>query len=69
MVDVVHHRLTNSHPHRAPAMTRLAAILKVWRRRVRERGQLARLDERELHDIGLSRAAIHDEINKPFWRA
>ncbi len=69
MVDVLHHRLTNSHPRRSPALARLAAILEVWRRRIRERGQLARLDERELHDIGLSRAAIHDEINKPFWRA
>ncbi len=44
------------------------ARLREWRRRARERGQLARLDERMLRDIGLSRAEAEYIINKPFWR-
>jgi uncharacterized protein YjiS (DUF1127 family) len=47
---------------------RVAAILRQWRRRARERSQLARLDERTLADIGLSRAQAEFIVNKPFWR-
>jgi uncharacterized protein YjiS (DUF1127 family) len=42
--------------------------LKLWRRRALERDQLARMDERALHDIGLSRSAVYAELQKPFWR-
>ena len=42
--------------------------LRLWRRRRRERDQLARLDERMLADIGLSRGDAEFLINKPFWR-
>ena len=44
------------------------ATLRQWRRRIRERDQLARLDERTLCDIGLTRADAEFLINKPFWR-
>ena len=44
------------------------AILREWRRRSRERGQLARLDDRMLADIGLSHADRAFLVNKPFWR-
>jgi uncharacterized protein YjiS (DUF1127 family) len=44
------------------------ATLGEWRRRLRERGQLARLDDRMLRDIGLTRADAQFLINKPFWR-
>ena len=43
-------------------------LLREWRQRARERRDLARLGERELHDIGLSRSLVFNEINKPFWR-
>jgi uncharacterized protein YjiS (DUF1127 family) len=43
--------------------------LKLWRRRAQERNELARMDERTLHDIGLSRSAVYAELHKPFWRA
>jgi uncharacterized protein YjiS (DUF1127 family) len=36
--------------------------------RARSRRMLAELDERLLRDIGLSRADIDREIEKPFWR-
>ncbi len=44
------------------------ATLGEWRRRVREREQLAALDDRTLRDIGLSRGDAQFLINKPFWR-
>ena len=44
------------------------SILRTWRRRLRERDQLARLDDRMLSDIGLSRGEAEYLANKPFWR-
>jgi uncharacterized protein YjiS (DUF1127 family) len=44
------------------------ATLHLWRRRRRERDQLAVLDERMLADIGLTRGDAEFLINKPFWR-
>lgn len=46
----------------------LVATVREWRRRVRERGELAALDERMLKDIGLTRADAEYLSNKPFWR-
>lgn len=40
-----------------------------WRDRIRQRYALARLDDRMLHDIGLSRADVDGEVSKPFWHA
>jgi uncharacterized protein YjiS (DUF1127 family) len=50
---------------------RLAAIVRLWRRRRRERRELAefaRLDDRILRDIGLTRESAEFLTNKPFWR-
>jgi uncharacterized protein YjiS (DUF1127 family) len=44
------------------------ATLREWRRRGRDRHQLAQFDERMLRDIGLTRGDACHEINKPFWR-
>lgn len=43
--------------------------VRLWRRRARERADLARFSERELRDIGISAADAWREVNKPFWRA
>lgn len=43
------------------------ATFDTWRRRIRERGQLSRLDERMLQDIGLTHADREFLVNKPFW--
>ena len=48
---------------------RLVATLREWRRRARDRGQLARLDDRMLRDIGLTRADAEFLSSKPFWRS
>ena len=47
----------------------LFAILREWRRRVRDRAELAGLDNRMLKDIGLTRGDAEFLSNKPFWRA
>lgn len=39
-----------------------------WLGLARERRHLARLDDRLLRDIGLTRADVAPEITKPFWR-
>jgi len=45
------------------------ALLREWRRRSVERDELARLDERMLHDIGISASDVDYEVRKPFWRS
>lgn len=37
--------------------------------RIQQRRALARLDDRMLSDIGVSRADVEGELSKPFWRA
>lgn len=46
----------------------VAATLREWRRRARDRAELATLDPRTLADIGLTRCDAEFLINKPFWR-
>ena len=50
------------------AASHVVATLREWRRRSRERAQLAELDDRMLKDIGLTRTDAEFLINKPFWR-
>jgi len=45
------------------------AELIAWMARARERNALSDLDDRLLHDIGVSRDAAEREWRKPFWRA
>lgn len=73
MSTLAHRLLTNSQP--APffkdttVLARLGATLHVWRRRAQSRRQLARLNERDLRDIGLTPVDAWHELAKPFWRA
>ena len=46
----------------------VVATLRAWRRRMRERDQLSRMDDRMLADIGLTRADAAFLSDKPFWR-
>ena len=46
----------------------VCTTLREWRWRRNGRLELARLDERMLHDIGLTRIDADYEIDKPFWR-
>ena len=40
----------------------------LWRQRARDRAELAQLNDRDLRDARISRAALYDELAKPFWR-
>jgi uncharacterized protein YjiS (DUF1127 family) len=56
-------------PHRLSGfLNGVRAALREWRRRRNGRLELARLDERMLRDIGVTRFDAEYEINKPFWR-
>ena len=50
-------------------LARFFDMLWLWDERARQRRALARLDDRLLGDIGLSRADAAWEGGKPFWRA
>jgi uncharacterized protein YjiS (DUF1127 family) len=43
--------------------------LLLWQERARGRRALAALSDARLKDIGLSRGAAFEEVQKPFWRA
>ncbi len=45
-----------------------AHTVAVWNERITARRQLGELDNRMLQDIGLTRADIMREVDKPFWR-
>jgi uncharacterized protein YjiS (DUF1127 family) len=47
----------------------VAVLVAEFRRRLRSRARLARLDDYMLRDIGITRAEAGREANKPFWRA
>ena len=76
MSVLVHTRLTHFHPltrvpgtDRPSLLARIASTLRLWRKRIREKRALERLDERDLHDIGVSFSDVYAELNRPFWRA
>jgi uncharacterized protein YjiS (DUF1127 family) len=44
-------------------------LLGTWRRRARERRELAGLDYRLRRDVGVGPSEVARECAKPFWRA
>jgi uncharacterized protein YjiS (DUF1127 family) len=44
------------------------ATLRQWRRRLRDRRELAGLSDLMLQDIGITRADAEYLANKPFWK-
>ena len=49
--------------------TALLQLATAWFARLRDRRQLAELDDRMLRDLGLTRSDIRHEADKPFWQA
>lgn len=45
----------------------IVATLLVWQDRLRQRQSLRELGDRELCDMGISRADVEYEVSKPFW--
>lgn len=50
------------------ALSAVGEVLATWRRRARERRELANIDHRTLRDLGISPTDVQFEVNKPFWR-
>ncbi len=73
MSTLYHRRAASRWRHRPPPMSvrpvaRLVAALADWRRRIRARAELVRFTDRQLRDIGVTRADVQREYAKPFWR-
>ena len=49
-------------------VSRWIALIGIWRRRSRNRQELAAMSNRELQDIGITAWEARCEANKPFWR-
>ena len=69
------HDSAGTADHRRAALDALSdatdwvfATLREWRRRSRDRAQLATLDDRMLRDIGLTHGDAEFLANRPFWR-
>lgn len=62
--------VVQSHAHHTavPLWQRLLLRLAAAERERRERQQMARLCDATLRDLGLSRADIWGELDKPLWR-
>lgn len=61
---------TSYHFHKSPAAPlwkrALQRVLR-WHELARQRRELASMSDEALKDIGLSRADIQEEIERPFW--
>jgi uncharacterized protein YjiS (DUF1127 family) len=67
MSSCSHQRMINHHE--SGLFAQLGETLHVWAERRRQRFELARWNDRDLHDVGLSWSDIAREAEKPFWRA
>jgi uncharacterized protein YjiS (DUF1127 family) len=77
-IDLDRHRWRGTYPPKDEySLCRVAAellgdvvrLLGRWRRRVRQRHELANLDYRMRRDIGVTPSEVARECAKPFWRA
>lgn len=58
---------TNRHLSSTALLRAFWQQLTRWHALYRQRQQLASLSDEMLKDIGLSRADIEPEVNRPFW--
>lgn len=56
------------HAGLATRLRGVLATIEFWRERARQRRRLARLDDRMLADIGVTRAQARREARKWFWQ-
>ncbi len=50
-------------------LTDLTKIFSIWRQRTRDRQALQCMEHHMLKDMGLTFVDVHQEVNKPFWKA
>jgi uncharacterized protein YjiS (DUF1127 family) len=55
--------------HDESLSARLVATFQLWRKRARERNELARLTARDARDLGIDPGLVSYEASKPFWKA
>jgi uncharacterized protein YjiS (DUF1127 family) len=67
MSTFTHESMINHHGQ--GLLAQLSETFHIWRKRQRDRRQLAELTPRDLHDVGLSWSDVIYEAEKPFWRA
>ena len=75
MAIALHHPVST---HRLPATaavaarpglgSRIARLFRLWQQRRADLRAIDMLDERDLHDICMSRWALRQELARPFWR-
>jgi uncharacterized protein YjiS (DUF1127 family) len=53
---------------REPERPGLAATVRRWLQRLRERRELGTLTPRDFRDMGVSSSEVRAEMAKPFWR-
>jgi uncharacterized protein YjiS (DUF1127 family) len=58
---------TRRRPWVADRVGRAVHLVLTWHERARQRRRLRALDDYMLRDIGLSRADVEGEADKPFW--
>ena len=67
MSTCTHETMINNHG--SGIFAQFGETLRLWRKRQRDRRELTRWSERDLHDVGLSWSDVVREAEKPFWRA
>lgn len=50
------------------AVSKVKSMIRVWAMNRTGRGQLSRMNDHQLRDIGLTRVDASREIRKPFWK-
>lgn len=50
-------------------LARVPGTLALWRKRARDRAELAKLTGRDARDLGIDPGIVAYEASKPFWRA
>lgn len=50
-------------------LSRVPGTLALWRKRARERAEIAQLSARDARDLGIDPGQLAYEASKPFWRA
>jgi uncharacterized protein YjiS (DUF1127 family) len=50
-------------------LSRVPGTFALWRKRARERAEIARLSARDARDLGIDPGILAYEASKPFWRA
>jgi uncharacterized protein YjiS (DUF1127 family) len=60
--------VTESGTYHLPDWSELKRLLVEWHQRAHSRHELMMLSDRDLSDVGLAPADVHNEVRKSFWQ-